>query len=67
MYDPETSAKIQLYRQKSLDGTLTQDEMREAIGLLRQGRAAAAATSAKSRSKKAPVDSGALLDQLDSL
>ena len=32
---PEMQAKIQLWRQKAREGTLTQDEMREAIAALR--------------------------------
>ena len=70
---PEISAKVQLWRQKAREGTLTQDEMREAIEILRQGRTAAAATSAASRERKATakakanVNSDSLLDELDNL
>ena len=60
-------AKIQLYRQKAREGTLTQEEVKEALIYLRQGRAAAAATSATSRAKKAPINSDALLDELGGL
>jgi hypothetical protein len=66
---PELQTKIQLWRQKSLDGTLTREEMKEAIEALREGRMQAAVTSAasKSRAKKAPVNSEDLLGELDLL
>ena len=70
---PDISAKVQLWRQKAREGTLTQDEMREAIEILRQGRTAAAATSAVSRERKATtkakanVNSDDLLSELDGL
>lgn len=70
---PEMQAKIQLWRQKAREGTLTQDEMREAIAALRQDRVGAAATSEKSREKKAAgrakanVNSDDLLSELDGL
>ena len=70
---PELSAKVQLWRQKARDGSLTQDEMREAIAALRQDRAGAAATSAASRERKATakakasVNSDDLLNELDGL
>jgi len=65
----DLSAKIQLWRQKAREGTLSQAEMREAIEYLRQGRVQAAATSAKSRSSKAKpaVNSDDLLKELDGL
>ena len=70
---PEAQAKVQLWRQKAREGTLTQDEMREAIITLRQDRIAAAATSATSRAKKAAtrekkaVNSDDLLSELDGI
>lgn len=70
---PETQAKIQLWRQKSREGTLTAEEMREAIAVLRQDRVGAAAISEKSREKKAAtrakkdINSDDLLGELDSL
>jgi len=68
MYSPETQSKIATYRQKALDGTLTLDECRESIKLLREGRetAQAAAKASKSRAKP-PVSADALLNELDSL
>ena len=70
---PEMQAKIQLWRQKAREGTLTQDEMREAIAALRQDRVGAATTSEKSREKrattraKANINSDDLLGELDNL
>ena len=70
---PEMQAKIQLWRQKAREGTLTQDEMREAIAALRQDRVGAASVSATSREKrattraKANINSDALLGELDNL
>ena len=65
----DIQTQVQLWRQKAREGTLTQDEMREAIQALRQGRINAAATSAKSRSKKSvpAVNSDDLLNELDNL
>lgn len=66
--DLELSAKIQEWRAKALAGTLTPEESREAINVLRQGRVAAQAASTTSRTKtaaaKAPVDTSALLANL---
>lgn len=66
---PETEMKIKLWREKAAAGTLTMDEMKEAIIILRAGRLAAseaasktASTGGKSRAKKTPVDAQALLD-----
>ena len=63
--------RISMLRQRVLSGTITPDEEREAIRLLRADRAAAVAASAKpaqgSRAKKAPVNSDDLLAELDGL
>ena len=70
---PEAQVQVQLWRQKAREGTLTQDEMRQAIALLRQDRINAATTSAASREKKATtrakknVNSDDLLSELDGL
>ena len=66
----ETQAQISIWRAKALAGTLTHEEMREAITLLRQERVGAAKTSAASRERKAakaPVDADALLNELEGL
>jgi hypothetical protein len=49
---PEVSARISILRQKALDNTLTLEECKEGILLLRQGRVSAAYASEKSRAKK---------------
>lgn len=68
---PEMQIKIAEWRRKSREGTLTQEEMKEAILTLRQDRVGAAATSAGSRAKKAsaktPINSDDLLAELDKL
>lgn len=65
---------IQLLRQKSLDGTITLEEMREAIAAIRKERVGAQEVSTKSKEKKAtvakkkaPIDSEDLLSELDDL
>lgn len=64
-FSPEDSARIELLRRKAIDGTITIEEQREAITMLRQGRVGAQIGSTTSRTKKAeakaPVDTGALL------
>ena len=56
-------------RQKSRDGTVTLEETKQAIALLREGRIAAAASSSKARAAKAKpqIDVGSLLSDLDNL
>ena len=51
---PELQSKITLWRQRAGDGTITLEEMKEAILALRQGRknALAAALASKSKAKK---------------
>ena len=55
------------YRRKALDGTLTLEEMKAAVRLMREGRISAAARSEKSRAAKAApaaIDSDAMLNDL---
>jgi len=52
---PELQAKISIWRSKALDGTITMEEMREAIMALRQGRVSAAHASEGARRKTAKV------------
>lgn len=65
---------VQIWRQKVQDGTITTEEMRLALAAIRGERVAAGATSSASREKKAgavakgkaaPIDSDALLGELD--
>lgn len=46
---PELSSKIQLWRQRAMEGTLTKEEMTEAIRLLREDRISAITASVKTR------------------
>lgn len=70
---PEIQLKIQEWRAKAREGSLTQDEMREAIAVLRKDRGAipsATAGSKTTRERKAAAakpDSDALLGELDNL
>lgn len=69
--DPDFHLKLATYRRKAADGTITLEEMREAVKLMRQGRisasAAAAATPRAKKASSAPVDSNSLLDELEGL
>ena len=72
--DPELLNKLSVWRTKAADGSLSIDDMREAIKVLRANRMSTAEAAAKSKSggsrKKspaAPVDAGNLLDQLNGL
>lgn len=71
--DPELLNKLSNWRAKAAEGTLSIEEMREAIKHLRANRMSTAEAAAKSKSggkKKtpaAPVNAGALLDQLNGL
>lgn len=71
MFSPEQSAQIQVWRRQANDGTITVEELRKALELLRQGRAGAHATSAASRTRKATaakvVNSDDLLKELGDL
>jgi hypothetical protein len=64
----ENTARLQAFQAKSLQGTLTIDEQREAIAIIRQDRMAAQTSSTTSRTAKAeaakPIDAGALLSKL---
>lgn len=53
---PELQSKIALWRQKAVQGTLTQEEMREAILALRADRVGAAVASAASKRSKAKAE-----------
>lgn len=49
---PELLSKLAAWRAKAQDGTLTLEEMREAVKIMRQNRHAALDASTKSTSKK---------------
>lgn len=69
MLTPEVQSKLAEYRSKSSAGTLTQEEMKDAIILLRGSRMLAAQAAKSSRSKsKAPARSAdSLLEELGGL
>lgn len=70
---PELQLRIQAWREKARNGTLTQEEMKEAILALRQDRISLALPTAGSRVTKerkaaaAKPNAAALLDELDKL
>lgn len=65
--DTPLSVKVGEWRRISLERKLSVEEMRQVFHELRSGRLAAAATSAKSRAAKAPVDIAGLQDEIDNL
>lgn len=58
---PETQSRLEYFRQKSLDNSITREELIEAIRLMRQDRLAAAARPQGKAKAKAPARSA---DQL---
>ena len=60
---PELQSRVAEWRQKARDGTLTLDEMKQAIIYLRGERTAMAATS-KTKSKAPSVSGDDLLSEL---
>lgn len=67
MLNGDMEALVVDLKRKALDDTITDEEMREWIKMVREGRVSAAATSAASRARKAPVDTAGLLDEIDNL
>ena len=67
MVSSETQERIAELRIKSRENTLTIEEMREAIALMRVDRVHAEAVSKTSRAKKGPVNSDDLLSELGQL
>jgi len=68
MYTPEEQARLTLFRVRAAAGELTQAELAEAVGILRQKRMAAQASAKKARSAKAPsAGADALLAELEGL
>ena len=52
---PETNSKIATWRQKALEGTLSVEDLRQAIEVMRGDRRGASVASEASRRKKAKV------------
>lgn len=51
MISNETQAKLNIWRDKAKEGTITLEEMKEAVMLLREGRVSACFASKKSKEK----------------
>lgn len=64
--NPELQNQISIWRRKAADGTLTEEEMKQAIIALRAGRmnAASAASKSKAKAKAAVPDADTLLQEL---
>lgn len=67
MYSPEVQNRITQLQEKALAGTLTLEDCRESILLLRQDRLSASQASAASKRAKQPVNTDQLFDELDKL
>ncbi len=67
---PELASKIAIWKQKAIDGTLSREEMQEAVLLYRQDRRRAQAASESSRRVKAKAvvpTAKEMLDELDGI
>lgn len=67
---PDLLAKIAIWRQKTADNSMSQDDYREAIAAIRGDRKNAAVTSEQSKRKKAAAvipDAKSLLGELGGL
>lgn len=70
MISPENQSKIAVWRAKANEGTLTLEDVREYVEILRQGRRGAAEASDQARRKRAKAtikDADTLLDELGGL
>ena len=71
MLTPENPARLQALRQKQLANTITKDELKEGLAILRQDRVAAQASSTASKTKAAAervvVDPTAVLANLKAI
>jgi hypothetical protein len=65
---PEVQTKLAEYRQKSLENTITLEEMKDAIRLMRAQRMMAASTAKKPSAARAPARSAdELLSEFEGL
>lgn len=67
---PETQARLVILRQKSVEGTITMEELREGVLLMRADRVAGASASDGSRRAKAKAvvkSADEMLDELGGL
>lgn len=69
MISMDLQVKLSEWRRKSRDGTITMQELGEALEHLREGRKAAAksSTASKARAAKTKPDSNTMLDELEGL
>jgi len=67
MISPELHARIAEWRRKSLDGTITLEEQREAVKLMREGRLAAAQASSAAKRTKAKAEIKSADEMLEEL
>jgi len=64
---PEMIANIARWRAKQAAGTMTAEDWRDAMSVLRDARRGAQSASARSKASKAPVNVSALKESLKSL
>ena len=64
MTDPNLAMQVELWRNKARAGTLTQEEMKDAIKVLRAGRSLIAPAKGGSRTNKAAAAKGPSGDDL---
>ena len=66
-HSPEEQTKIAIWRQRSIDGTLTIDDCRDYVTLMRKGRMGAAKASEASRKSRAKKEVRSAEDLLKGL
>lgn len=66
-FSVDLQSKIALWRAKALDGTITIEELREAVAAMRQDRKSAAVASDKSRRARAKAEIPSADDMLGEL
>jgi len=73
MYSPQTQSRMAHLRAKASDGSISEEELREAVKMMREDRYAvlqaqqAKASSGGGRKAKAPVNVASLFDSLDKI
>lgn len=67
MLSPEDQSRLTQLRAKAIDGSITMEEMKEVIRVLRQGRLAAAESAQKSKAKKSSKSADDMLSELGGL